>query len=807
MVTACEGLKVLDFTSGLAGALATMFLSDNGAEVIKVEPPWGDLTRVMPAHLMWNRGKKSVVLDLKSDEGLAAARRLAQEADVVTESFRPGVAARLGIDYETLSADNPMLVYGSISGLGQRGAWKNIPGYEGIVAAKIGRFSGEDGWRKEGPIFFPVPVLSYGAAHLVTQGILAALLARRRLGRGQWVQTSLVQAATVYANSNWMVRPDEEESLAQPARAWASPHDNMAAGYQIGECADGKWLQIASTTVRLFRSFMQVLGLEKVYDDPRFDDMPYSFPTPEERTAVLNEVKARLKQKTAAEWMRLFGENGNVGGEPFITTQEAMRHPQFLHNGHVVDVQDPQAGATKQISPLARMSETPSRVAGPAPALGEYTEQTLTRLGAGRSPWTSDGSRLALPSGPTPRCPLETITVLELGNHIAGPFGATLLAEMGARVIKVEPPEGDLLRRIVDASVKTIQGKESIAIDLKTEAGKHILHKLARKADVLLHNFRPGVAERLGVDYDTMSQLNPSLVYLYAAAYGSSGPNVHRPAFAPAINAITGAGFYMNGEGNPPQSAIHADPSSALGVATAAMVGLYAREATGRGQYIETSMICSASYALSDDFIQYEGKPPRTLPDKGQHGFGALYRLYETRDGWLFLACPRDGEWEAFCRAAGVGHLIADKRFSSSLDRSRNGEALLAIIQNAFQARTAVEWEEAMLARGVPCVRADGPRFKQFFVTDDSIKENGFIAKTQYVDFFVERGEYVDFGEYWRHGNTVHFSEMGGNTGPPCGIGDHTQSIMLELGYPQEEIEALKAQGVVTWGLGWAAHG
>jgi crotonobetainyl-CoA:carnitine CoA-transferase CaiB-like acyl-CoA transferase len=552
---------------------------------------------------------------------------------------------------------------------------------------------------------------------------------------------------------------------------------------------------------------MRAIELEHVYDDPRFSDMPYVFPTEEERVRVLNEVRARLKEKTATEWMRIFDEDGNVGAEPFITTQEAMGHPQFLYNGNVINVRDPELGETKQIAPLASMSATPSSVPGPAPRLGEHTEQLLARVNAGQSAWAAGESHQAHAHARMPMYPLEAITVLELGNHIAGPFGATLLAEMGARVIKVEPPEGDLLRRIVDAAVKTIQGKESIAVDLKTESGKEILNKLVRKADVLVHNFRPGVAERLGIDFGTLSQLNPTLVYVYAAAYGSGGPNVHRPAFAPAINAITGAGLYMNGEGNPPQSAIHADPSSALGVATTALMGLHAREASGRGQYIETSMICSAAYALSDDFIQYDGKPARRLPDNGQHGFDALYRLYETREGWLFLCCRRQQEWEAFCHAVGQDHLLADARFSSEMARSKNDEALVAVIRDVFGSRTATDWEEVLLTKGVAGVRADGLKFKEFFVTDASIAENGFIARAQYVDFFVGSDDYVDFGEYWRHGNTVLFSTMSGKTGPPCGIGDHTESIMLGLGYSQEEIGALKRQGVVIWGLGWAAHG
>ena len=789
-----------------------MIMSDNGAEIIKVEPPEGDFIRSHPASIMWNRGKKSISLDLKSEQDLGVAHYLAERADVVLENFRPGVADRLGIGHEALSEKNPSLIYCSITGFGPRGAYAGLKGYEGIVAAKIGRFAGEEGmmgggWREEGPIFFALPVLSYGAAHLATHGILAALLARRRTGWGQHVQTSLLQAAMVFGSSAFMVRVGEEAAFTPAKRARGTPHENMAAGYQIGQTSDGRWIQIASTTVRVFRSFMRAMGMESVYDDPRFHDMPYNFPTPEDRVRVLAEIQARLKTKPLDEWMRLFDADGDAGAEPFLTTQEAMSHPQFVHNKHVIEVMDPVFGRTQQIAPLAQMSDTPAAVQGPAPKLGEHTREVLAAVRAGQDPWSAAQEPLPPPRRQEIEHPLGDLTILELANHIAGPFGVTLLAELGARVIKIEPPEGDLLRRIMDAAVKTIQGKQSIAIDLKTDTGKSILHKLVEKADVLVHNFRPGVEERLGIDYGGMAEINPRLVYVFAAAYGSSGPRAGRPVFGPGINAITGAGYYVNGEGNPPTSGVHADPSSALGVATASLLGLYARERTGRGQHIETTMLNSTSYALSDDFIRYEGKPPRRLPDQGQHGFDALYRLYESSDGWVFLACRDESEWKTFCQATGREDLLKDPRFSSASARDGNDAALIQEIASIFGARKTDEWEQLLLARNVACVRADGQVFREFFVKDRAVRENDLITTTSYVDYYPHKDQVVDFGEYLRHGNTVHFSRMTGVTGPPCGIGDYTQAIMKELGYSEEQTEKLKDEGVVTWGIGWAARG
>src|SRR5262245_58537974 len=201
----CAGLRVLDFSWGMAGALATLILADAGADVIKVEPPDGDPFWSEPAYLQWQRGKQSLCLDLKRDAGRARARDLAAGADVLVESFRPGAAERLGIGYADLRETNPGLVYCAITGFGSGGPYARYAGYEGIVAAKAGRMVQLAGQLpRSGPIFAAPPVGSYGAAQTALQGILAALHARARTGRGQRVETSLLRGLTPYDLVNWL---------------------------------------------------------------------------------------------------------------------------------------------------------------------------------------------------------------------------------------------------------------------------------------------------------------------------------------------------------------------------------------------------------------------------------------------------------------------------------------------------------------------------------------------------------------------------------------------------------------------------
>src|SRR5579883_1502630 len=207
MAGPCDGLVVLDFSWGMAGGLATAVLADFGSEVIKIEPPSGDPFRNHPAWLSWNRGKKSAVIDLKNAAGREQAQRLAAQADVVIETFRPGVTQRLGIDYATLSSINPRLVYASISGWGQQGPLSQVPGYEGAIAAKSGRmmdFSGQ--MNREGPAYSAVQVATWASSQAAVRGILAVLLSRDTAGRGQWVQTSILQNMIPYDLAGLMMR-------------------------------------------------------------------------------------------------------------------------------------------------------------------------------------------------------------------------------------------------------------------------------------------------------------------------------------------------------------------------------------------------------------------------------------------------------------------------------------------------------------------------------------------------------------------------------------------------------------------------
>ncbi|MBI3744854.1 MAG: CoA transferase, partial [Chloroflexi bacterium] len=327
----CDGLRVVDFTHSYPGALATMVLADAGAEVIHIEPPGGDPVRKHYAWPMWLRGKKSVLLDLKRPAERDEARKLAAQADVVVESWRPGVADRLGVGYSDLAKGNPGLVYCGITGYGPRGPLAQRRAYEHEVHAKTGRtdmFWGMYPPKADGPIYSSQPLLSYCAAMLAIQGTLAALVVRQACGKGQKVETTLLQALTCYDLMGFLTYQLAEQTGEVIRRGY--PGGGIPP-YMTARSKDGHWLQFANLTVDTLRNFLRVTELQPRLKEPRFADVP-KYANLDDESAFHRVVLERIQTKTRDEWMKIFIEN-DCAAEPFRTTQQGLQHPQAIHNG------------------------------------------------------------------------------------------------------------------------------------------------------------------------------------------------------------------------------------------------------------------------------------------------------------------------------------------------------------------------------------------------------------------------------------------------------------------------------------------
>ena len=697
-------------------------------------------------------------------------------------------------------------MYASLTGFGPRGPYAHYKGYDAVVAAKSGRmmmFSQQN--PREGPNYVAVQGAYHSAAAALIRGITAALYVREGTGRGQKVETSLLKTITTYDHVSWihtqMMEKNPDVHPPDPTAGMGRPNPT---GYLPARTKDGRWLQLGNIVERLFRSMMDVLDMTFIFDDPRYRDAPSV--KPEDVPALERMMLERLREKTLEQWMDQFvGEAGDVAAEPYMTSEEALDHPQMVHNGHVVEVDDPRVGATRQLGPMVLMRRTPGYPQGPAPVPGQHTAEVLAQLnGKGRK--TSNGG-----SAPMPESPLHGTTLLDLGTVINGPLGCALMAELGARVIRIEAPAGDWMRQgIGGLSVqRTMAGSEGVCVNLKTPEGRAIVHQLVAKADVLLHSMRPGAPERTGIGYEELAALNPNLVYVYAGGYGSSGPYSHRPSMAPIAGAVCGGAVAQMGrDGFAPSDGATslagivevarklkrandgtADHNAAMVNAVGLMLGLYARARTGQGQYVECTMIAANAYANADDFFTHRGKRPRNLPDPDGYGLDALYQLYRARDGWVFLACPFEEEWVALCQTLGRADLLADPRFSNREARTAHDRALSDELGRVFATKAPLEWEKLLTDADVACVKAEDRGMYYFFNEDSHVRENGFLTDVRATRH----------GEFWRYAPVIDFSETSGRAGPAPLRGEHTRPVLRELGYTDEQILDFKARGIVDW--------
>ena len=376
--SALEGLRVLDVTQVMAGPFCAMQLSDMGADVIKVEPPEGDPTRHMGARAgtdsagfaAVNRGKRGIVLDLKSSAGHDAFVRLARRADILIENFRPGVMRALGLDYAALSADHPALIYASISGYGQTGPDAARGGFDLVAQGVSGLMSvtGEPGGP---PVKSGVPLTDLGAGLFALAGILAALHHRDRTGRGQHIDTSLLEAGL--ALSVWESAEFFAEGVAPSALG--SAH-RFLAPYQAIRCADG-YITIGAGTDRLFAALCAELGHPEWTREP---DLADAASRVRHREALAARIERVTLAHPTAHWLARFDAGGIPCG-PINTYADAFDDPQVRARGMVVELDHPSLGRMRTLGSPIKMSDTPPRVAQRAPQLGEHTREVLHEAG------------------------------------------------------------------------------------------------------------------------------------------------------------------------------------------------------------------------------------------------------------------------------------------------------------------------------------------------------------------------------------------------------------------------------------------
>lgn len=380
MAGALEGLLVLDLTSHLSGPYCAMMLGDHGAEVIKIERPGvGDDARKMPPFvrgesapfMIWNRGKQSVALDLKVDEDRDCFLAMVDQADVLVENFRPGTLDRQGLGWSVLHERNKRLVYGAISGFGQTGPYRSRGGFDLITQGMSGLAS-TNGPEEGEPHRLPIAISDVTAGMFLAFGIVAALEARHRTGEGQYVETSLLEAATslgVYEAAHYFATGERPARIGQKHRG--------SAPYRIFATGDA-YISFGASQENFWRRLCVIVEMPELLEDARFTTNADRVAHNDALVALLQE---RLRTQPAAHWLEALTEAGIPCG-PVLNYDEVLTDPQILAREMVVETDHAQTGAFRTLGVPVKMSATPGRVRGPAPRLGEHGAAVRARFRA-----------------------------------------------------------------------------------------------------------------------------------------------------------------------------------------------------------------------------------------------------------------------------------------------------------------------------------------------------------------------------------------------------------------------------------------
>ena len=367
------GVRILDFSQYIAGPFAAMLLSEQGAEVIKIERPDGDPMRRHHGFMVWNRSKKGITLNLKTPKGQQIAHKLAIESDVIIESFRPGVAERLSIGYDTMIKINPRIVYCSISGFGQDGPYRDLPGWDPIVASITGIYTSQAG-QESPPLYLVAPLPSYYTALMACFSITTALFAREATGKGQRIDVPLL-AGILGAASPGLLDFEGRINRIFGVR----DQQGGSPLYRLYQGSDGKWFFLGLGNLVFFAKFAVAMGHEEWLMDERFEGAPFLIMPPQstELIAMLQDI---FLTKTRDEWLE-FLRAADIPCAASGTVEEYLDDPQVIANGMVVEVEQPGVGTVRQMGVPVRLERNPGEVRGPSPEIGEHTNEILTSLG------------------------------------------------------------------------------------------------------------------------------------------------------------------------------------------------------------------------------------------------------------------------------------------------------------------------------------------------------------------------------------------------------------------------------------------
>ena len=615
-----QGLRVVEIGQYVAAPLAATIFADLGAQVTKIERPGGDPLRSDPARFAaWNRGKHSIELDLRTDEGRDEALGLLDDADLLVENLRPGALDRLGLAPATVRAARPKLVTCSISAWGSTGPARDEPGWEPLVHARAGAqqglFTGDD------PMWLPFPVASVAAALLAVLGAGAALVKRASTGYGQHVETSLLDGL-LFLNAAPIFH--REGRRPRVVRQTKSPI------LRVFDTADGRAVMVNLSGTERWRELCRLLGIDHGGLDYSTPEGLSKLSDKEWNRAMLQRVIEAFGSRTADEWETALLQQPAAVAK-CNTLAEWLAHEQASVEGLVVETDDPALGRVPLVGPPVR-------------------------IGSGSGEWRP-GRRHGGEQGA-----LGGHRIVDLSSFWAGPLAARLLAELGADVVKVEPPGGEggfqLMPVLPNIYVDGNRSKRGLVLDLKTTVDRARLLDLVAASDVVVENAMAGAWERLGLGEADLRAVNPSLVYARAKGFGVAGPLASRPCFDYVIQAATGMEMTQGGGSRPvPVNFTANDYGTGLLLAAGIVLALVGRSRGAAVTTVDASLALTATLYQSEEvaLLAAHGSVPDLVgvgdglggPSVGRH-------LYRAKDGWVTVCCVTDAQLAALGRALDV---------------------------------------------------------------------------------------------------------------------------------------------------------
>jgi crotonobetainyl-CoA:carnitine CoA-transferase CaiB-like acyl-CoA transferase len=739
-MSAYRGVRVVDFSQGVAGPMAAMLLGDFEAEVVKVEPPGGDVGKDRPGYLAFNRNKQVVTLDLDADA--AAVRALVAGADVAIFDHAPGRLEALGLDGETLGKAHPQLVHAWMPPYGTSGRWSQLPAHHNLLTGLCGAAFRQGAWSDQ-PVHLVIPILWYAQAVMGASAIGAALLERTRSGLGQALTVSGLHGAS---EASGVVRILGVDPIPRGTPPGANPR------YRLYRCADGEWFFLGTLFANFYRKAFEVLGLGDAFEALENDQL-----------AARDLLEEMFATRTRDEWLAALQAN-DVPCAPVRRREDWFAGDTVREAGLRLTFEHPELGEVAMPAPPARLAATPPSV------------RSLPQRAASPPRWQPRPTAKGKPSS---RPPLAGVKVLNLGTVIAGAYAGTILTNLGADVLKIEPPEADPFRSYGPGFLAYNRGGRGLGLNLRRPGGRELFLELARTADVVIDNYRLGVRERLGIDYAALRTVNPRIVSCSINAYGDSGPRAALPGFDPLLQCEGGMMAAQGGEGDPILHTIAVNDVATAGVVSMAVIAaLNARERTGEGQDIRTSLMAQSLLFQIDEVTTYAGRPPADLGGPDCLGVSALTRFYPCKDGWIAVAAESQAQAEAMGRRIGVP-IPAD-----ALAQPRDGALFEAMQAVTIRQRRQVILD-ALADAGVPAA----PVLRAAETLEDPwLWENGFL----------DRWEHPLLGTVISTKGFASFARTpGGFDRPTPELGQHSREILAELGLPPERIEALFASGAV----------